>query len=220
MWMSHPNMAVSWLLIGELHPTALHKAVVILVRGVPFHLLKVFMFGAQAQGDVPPLNEISKLPLIPSEIGSQVGNNLVIRTRSLLPLVRSSGTCPENPRLWVNFARLPPRAIGGVTLDLGIGCWVPVTACKAVSWQSQGVYKVRGDLVRWWCPYADPGTWGSYSPSGGPRFPWGAGGHPSDDCSIYIWDCSSPEERGFLSNDRQAGVNGCQDLNLLLLHLH
>ena len=69
--------------VGEMPYTALCQAVIILRRGAPFHSFEILRVGAQVQGDVPPLNKIGEMPSIPSEIGSQVENILVMGTRSL-----------------------------------------------------------------------------------------------------------------------------------------
>ena len=64
MGMSCLNMAVGQLPIGELHPTALCKAIIVLGRDAPFCLLKVFVLGMKSQGDVLILNEVSEMPLV------------------------------------------------------------------------------------------------------------------------------------------------------------
>ena len=86
--------------------------------------------------------------------------------------VKGSGSCPENPRVGVNFTRLSPGAIGGVALHLSIECWVPVTGCKAVGWQIQGC---RKSGVIWQGGSAGApmiwGPWGVIPPVEFPGFP-------------------------------------------------
>ena len=66
----------------------------------------------------------------------------------------------------VNVIEFPLRTTLRVTSYLSFGCLVQVIGYEAVSWQIQGVQKVWGDPVRWWCwsPFEGPGTLGGLPP--------------------------------------------------------
>ena len=69
--------------VAKMPPKALYQTIIVLRGGAPFCPLEVLTVRVWVQEDVLPLNKIGKMPLVPSEIGSQVENNLVIGTRSL-----------------------------------------------------------------------------------------------------------------------------------------
>ena len=126
---SHPNMAVGRLLNSELPNAACCKTIVIFGRSAPFYWHKVFVLGMQAKGDVPPLNEVSKVPLVDL-------SNRWLRSEQL---GLWDQVCVCNPqwgvldhilKIWgwrPDFTGLPTKGIGVVTLHLSIRHWVPVT---------------------------------------------------------------------------------------------
>ena len=138
--MNYPNMAMSWLLICEPHPTALCEEIVILGGGSPSACLRFLCSGCSSRRMYHPWINLARCCLSPRSrelSGEQLGH------WDEVPV------CYPQWGVWahvliicgwmVSVNGLPPSAIAGVSLHLSIRCWIPVSGCKAVSWQSQGV---------------------------------------------------------------------------------
>ena len=148
--------------VGEILP-ALNQAIIVLGGGASFCPLDVLMVGMQVQVDVPPLNKIGKMPLIP------------FRQRKLS--WEQTGHGDQDPisypnqrimdhnlkvRGWrANFieplSELLSESLPASTLDAESRSLVG-------SWQIQGVQKAWSDLLKWWCQgsHKGPGTLESY----------------------------------------------------------
>ena len=59
------NLTVGRFFVGKMSPAALCQAIIILREGAPFHPFEILMVAAQVQGNVPSLNKIGKMPLVP-----------------------------------------------------------------------------------------------------------------------------------------------------------
>ena len=127
--MSHSNMAMGWLLVSELPPTAHCKTTVIFERSTPFHWPENFALRMQAPGDIPSLNEAGKMPLV-------CLRDRQVRSEQLsdwdqVPIHDSQqGVLTHMLIIWgwqVGSTKLHTRMIGGAALCLVVGCWVLVT---------------------------------------------------------------------------------------------
>ena len=113
----------------------------------------------------------------------------------MLPSVRGSSSCAENQRVGVNFTGLLQESLKESFFVLVSDAETQSLAARQSAARARGC---RKSGVTREVPVPEP-LWssdlGEFSPSGGPRFPWGAGGCPSDDCNIQIRDSRSPEEQ-------------------------
>ena len=133
----------------------------------PSILLKFSWLGHRSRWMSHPSIKLVGCLQFPSEVGGQVGNSLVMGTRSLwATLIKGLWHILKVGGWGANFIGLPLRATPRVTPHLCFRCWVQVTGHEAVSQLIWGVQKVWDDLVRWWyqSPYIGPGTLGNYPP--------------------------------------------------------
>ena len=218
------DVTVGRFFVVKIPPTALCQAIIALRGGAPFCPFEILMVGAQVQGDVPPLNKISEMPLIPLEdqklSWEQPGHGDQVPIS--YPHWQITAHILKVGGWGVNYIELPLRATPGVIPCLCFRWWLQVTGHEAVSQQIQWVQNVWSDLMRWWCwsCHEGPGTLGSYSPSGGSGPLWWAGGCPYGDGSIHIGNSCSPEESGLLSDGWKTGMDSHQELSFLLLCLY
>ena len=218
------HVTVGRFFVGEMPPTTLCQAIIILRGGAPFCPFGILMVGAQVQEDVLPLNKISAMPSIPLRYWDlsweQPGHGDQVPISYLYWGIMAHMLKVEG---WgMNFIELSLWATPRVAHCLHFRCWLQSTGHKAVSQQLQEVQQVWGDPTRWWCwsPHEGPGTLGSCSPSGGSRLLWWTGGFSSDDGSIWIRNSCHPEEGSLLSNSQLTGTDSHQDLNFVFLCWH
>ena len=157
------NVTASKFLVGKMPPQPSARKLKSLEEVPPSVPLNFSWSGHRSRGmSFPWIKSARHLqsPLRDRELGWEPGPYK-------LPLLRDYNITTHVLEIWgwrANLAEFPLRATLGDAPCLSFGCRVQVTGYKADGWQIQGVQKVWGDLVRWWCwsPHKGPGTLGAY----------------------------------------------------------